>query len=64
MALGRANAFSRFVMCGGISQYNAESKSGPTVSSPRDAILHWCQDIWLISESQKNFFNVIGQRIK
>lgn len=29
MALGRANAFSRFVMCGGISQYNAESKSGP-----------------------------------
>ncbi|KAG7293726.1 hypothetical protein NEMBOFW57_003783 [Staphylotrichum longicolle] len=30
MALGRANAFSRFVMCGGISQYNAESKSGPT----------------------------------
>lgn len=32
MALGRANTFSRFVMCGGISQYNAESKSGPTVS--------------------------------
>ncbi|KAL2141094.1 hypothetical protein VTI28DRAFT_2892 [Corynascus sepedonium] len=29
MALGRANVFSRFVMCGGISQYNAESKSGP-----------------------------------
>ncbi|KAH6623637.1 hypothetical protein F5144DRAFT_368336 [Chaetomium tenue] len=42
MALGRANAFSRFVMCGGISQYNSESKSGPT----------------------KNFFNIIGQRIK
>lgn len=32
MALGRANAFSRFVMCGGISQYNAENKSGPMVS--------------------------------
>ncbi|KAJ4293050.1 hypothetical protein N0V88_005714 [Collariella sp. IMI 366227] len=30
MALGRANTFARFVMCGGISQYNAESKSGPT----------------------------------
>ncbi|KAK3305853.1 uncharacterized protein B0T15DRAFT_212481 [Chaetomium strumarium] len=29
MALGRAKAFSRFVMCGGISQYNAVSKSGP-----------------------------------
>ncbi|KAL2176584.1 uncharacterized protein P884DRAFT_245044 [Thermothelomyces heterothallicus CBS 202.75] len=29
MALGRANAFARFVMCGGISQYNAENKSGP-----------------------------------
>jgi NADPH-dependent curcumin reductase CurA len=33
MALGRANTFSRFVMCGGISQYNAETKSGPSVSS-------------------------------
>ena len=32
MAMGRANAFSRFVMCGGISQYNATTKSGPTVS--------------------------------
>ncbi|KAK4124450.1 NAD(P)-binding protein [Parathielavia appendiculata] len=30
MALGRANKFARFVMCGGISQYNAETKSGPT----------------------------------
>lgn len=30
MALGRANKFARFVMCGGISQYNSESKSGPT----------------------------------
>ncbi|KAK4032979.1 hypothetical protein C8A01DRAFT_40565 [Parachaetomium inaequale] len=30
MALGRANTYARFVMCGGISQYNAESKSGPT----------------------------------
>ncbi|KAK4098727.1 NAD(P)-binding protein [Parathielavia hyrcaniae] len=30
MAMGRANKFARFVMCGGISQYNAETKSGPT----------------------------------
>ncbi|KAL2134345.1 hypothetical protein VTI74DRAFT_400 [Chaetomium olivicolor] len=30
MAMGRANPFARFVMCGAISQYNAESKSGPT----------------------------------
>jgi NADPH-dependent curcumin reductase CurA len=29
MALGRANKFARFVMCGGISQYNAEERSGP-----------------------------------
>ncbi|KAH6847253.1 hypothetical protein B0I37DRAFT_354021 [Chaetomium sp. MPI-CAGE-AT-0009] len=43
MALARANTFSRFVMCGAISQYNAgASRSGPA----------------------KNFFNVIGQRIK
>lgn len=34
MALGRAKTFARFVMCGGISQYNAETKSGPTVSNP------------------------------
>ncbi|KAH6615563.1 hypothetical protein B0J18DRAFT_283201 [Chaetomium sp. MPI-SDFR-AT-0129] len=32
MALGRANTFSRFVMCGGISQYNATTKSGPTAN--------------------------------
>ena len=33
MALGRANTFARFVMCGGISLYNAESKSAPLVRS-------------------------------
>ena len=32
LALGRANTFSRFVMCGAISQYNGENKSGLTVS--------------------------------
>lgn len=32
LALGRANMFARFVMCGAISQYNAGSQSGPTVS--------------------------------
>ena len=40
MALGRANTYARFVMCGGISQYNAESKSGPTVSVP-SVVLQW-----------------------
>ncbi|KAL2117387.1 hypothetical protein VTJ04DRAFT_7047 [Mycothermus thermophilus] len=30
MALARANTFARFVMCGGISQYNSADKSGPT----------------------------------
>ncbi|KXX76343.1 putative NADP-dependent oxidoreductase YfmJ [Madurella mycetomatis] len=30
MALGRAKTFARFVMCGAISQYNAETKSGPS----------------------------------
>ncbi|KAL2019933.1 hypothetical protein VTK56DRAFT_9025 [Thermocarpiscus australiensis] len=29
MALGRANTYARFVMCGGISQYNSENKQGP-----------------------------------
>ncbi|KAL2163529.1 hypothetical protein VTH06DRAFT_5587 [Thermothelomyces fergusii] len=29
MALARANTFARFVMCGGISQYNSENSSGP-----------------------------------
>ncbi|KAL2260445.1 hypothetical protein VTK26DRAFT_5542 [Humicola hyalothermophila] len=29
MALGRANQFARFVMCGGISQYNAETPPAP-----------------------------------
>lgn len=29
MALARANRGARFVMCGGISQYNAEHKQGP-----------------------------------
>ena len=29
LALGRANAHARFVMCGGISQYNAASVQGP-----------------------------------
>ncbi|KAK4192309.1 putative NADP-dependent oxidoreductase [Podospora australis] len=32
MALGRAATFSRFVMCGGISQYNAETKAGPSAN--------------------------------
>ncbi|SPQ24816.1 158bf439-c5dd-4334-897f-a2579791bd3f [Thermothielavioides terrestris] len=30
MALGRANKNARFVMCGAISQYNSQTKSGPT----------------------------------
>ncbi|KAK0649358.1 hypothetical protein B0T16DRAFT_325146 [Cercophora newfieldiana] len=30
LALARANMFSRFVICGGISQYNAKEKKGPT----------------------------------
>lgn len=38
MALARANTFSRFVMCGGISQYNAATKSGPTVSYSREEL--------------------------
>ncbi|KAK3385039.1 hypothetical protein B0H63DRAFT_394799 [Podospora didyma] len=29
LALGRANKFARFVMCGGISQYNQEVMQGP-----------------------------------
>jgi NADPH-dependent curcumin reductase CurA len=29
LALSRANTFARFVMCGGISQYNAEKPQGP-----------------------------------
>jgi NADPH-dependent curcumin reductase CurA len=41
MALGRANTFSRFVMCGGISQYNAETKSGPSVSSRYSTLSRW-----------------------
>lgn len=32
MALGRAAAFSRFVMCGAISQYNSETKQGPSAN--------------------------------
>ena len=31
MALGRANEFARFVMCGGISQYNVAEARGPKV---------------------------------
>jgi NADPH-dependent curcumin reductase CurA len=31
MALARANKFARFVMCGGISQYNAKEVVGPKV---------------------------------
>ncbi|KAL2268303.1 hypothetical protein VTJ83DRAFT_3149 [Remersonia thermophila] len=30
MALARANTFARFVMCGGISQYNSNAPSGPS----------------------------------
>ncbi|KAK4131041.1 NAD(P)-binding protein [Trichocladium antarcticum] len=30
LALGRANMFARFVMCGAISQYNAGTQSGPS----------------------------------
>ncbi len=44
MALGRANAFSRFVMCGGISQYNAQSKSGPSVSIFGDTLFSQLPD--------------------
>jgi len=29
MALGRANTFARFVICGGISQYNSSNVQGP-----------------------------------
>lgn len=32
MGLARANKFARFVMCGGISQYNEKEKKGPRVS--------------------------------
>jgi NADPH-dependent curcumin reductase CurA len=32
MALGRAKPFARFVMCGGISQYNTKDVRGPKVS--------------------------------
>lgn len=31
MGLARANKFARFVMCGGISQYNEKEKKGPRV---------------------------------
>jgi hypothetical protein len=50
-------------MCGAISQYNAESKSGPTVSI-RGVILRWYEQIQLTAWPQRNFFNVITQRIK
>ena len=33
MALARAAKFSRFVICGGISQYNAVDRQGPKVGS-------------------------------
>lgn len=33
MALARAATFSRFVICGGISQYNEVEKKGPKVCS-------------------------------
>lgn len=32
MAMGRAATFSRFVMCGAISQYNSETKAGPSAN--------------------------------
>ncbi|WDK13136.1 zinc-binding dehydrogenase [Colletotrichum graminicola] len=34
MALARAKEFSRFVMCGGISQYNSATPQGPKVNHP------------------------------
>ncbi len=70
MALGRANAFSRFVMCGGISQYNAQSKSGPTVSileipeSRKFQIVPKKCGLTAWGTSQRNFSNIITQRIK
>lgn len=60
MAMGRANMFARFVMCGGISQYNAETKSGPTVSTCNYPGL----DVLANAMKQKNFANIIAQRIK
>ena len=33
MALARANKNARFVICGGISQYNEKEKRGPKVST-------------------------------
>jgi NADPH-dependent curcumin reductase CurA len=33
MALARANKNARFVICGGISQYNEKEKKGPKVST-------------------------------
>ncbi|KAK3937155.1 hypothetical protein QBC46DRAFT_268177 [Diplogelasinospora grovesii] len=59
MALGRANKFARFVMCGGISQYNAETKQGPkvctTIKEGGRVLTGMCG---------QNFFSVISQRIK
>lgn len=67
MALARATRGARFVMCGGISQYNAEHKQGPKVGGYSGAAMprYKTSDIECSTDDElQNIANVITMRIR
>src|SRR5690349_17686842 len=62
MALGRAKPFARFVMCGGISQYNTKEVKGPKVSRFQEMALFGNREVE--TDVGQNILNVVTMRIK